>query len=213
MTGAEVQTLKAAEGVSTVSVDNLWNTQHNQWYWSCDLGSVPRYDANGYPYIYFLLETVSGKMALNVDLSQPEILGSAAQQRVALSDYLAQFDAANRRGHGNAKLIAQFKDAFVQLNSNYPAADELSVPLLNGKDRSLLSGLADFTASMSGDFTDAADLDAYLGDKLSRCEVVLEEPSDVEQAWAFVTCSYQTSNSRTVVYAKEVETWDSRPSE
>ena len=63
------------------------------------------------------------------------------------------------------------------------------------------------------DFADAAELDAYLGDKLSRCEVVLEEPADVEQAWAFVICSYQTSNSRTVVYAKEVETWDSRPSE
>lgn len=63
------------------------------------------------------------------------------------------------------------------------------------------------------DFTDAAPLNAYLGDKLSRCEVVLEEPSDVAQAWAFVTCSYQTSNSRTVVYAKEVEGWDSRPSE
>ena len=63
------------------------------------------------------------------------------------------------------------------------------------------------------DFADAAALDAYLGDKLSRCEVVLEEPSDVAQAWAFVTCSYQTSNSRTVVYAKEVEGRDSRPSE
>ena len=63
------------------------------------------------------------------------------------------------------------------------------------------------------DFADATALAAYLGDKLSRCEVVLEEPSDVAQAWAFVTCSYQTSNSRTVVYAKEVETWDSRPSE
>lgn len=63
------------------------------------------------------------------------------------------------------------------------------------------------------DFADAAELDAYLGDKLSRCEIVLEEPADVERAWAFVTCSYQTSNSRTVVYAKEVETWDSRPSE
>ena len=105
----------------------------------------------------FSLDGVGGKMALSVDLSQPEIRGSAAQQKAALSDYLAQFDAANRRGHGNAKLIAQFKDAFVQLNSNYPAVDELSVPLLNSKDRSLLSGLADFTASMSGDFTDAAE--------------------------------------------------------
>ncbi|MGO4861843.1 class B sortase [Atopobiaceae bacterium Sow4_H2] len=62
-------------------------------------------------------------------------------------------------------------------------------------------------------FADAAELDAYLGDKLSRCEVVLEEPTDIVQAWAFVTCSYQTSNSRTVVYAKEVKEWDSRPSE
>lgn len=41
------------------------------------------------------------------------------------------------------------------------------------------------------DFADAAALDSYLGDKLSRCEVVLEEPSDVAQAWAFVTCSYR----------------------
>ena len=105
----------------------------------------------------FSMEGVSGKIALSVDLSQPEIRGSAAQQKEALSDYLAQFDAANRRGHGNAKLIAQFKDAFVQLNSNYPAADELTIPLLSGKDRSVLSGLADFSASMSGDFTDAAE--------------------------------------------------------
>lgn len=63
------------------------------------------------------------------------------------------------------------------------------------------------------DFADVAAPDSYLGDKLSRCEVVLEDSADIAHAWAFVTCSYQTSNSRTVVYAKEVETWDSRPSE
>lgn len=100
----------------------------------------------------FSMGGVRGKIALSVDLSQPEIRGSAAQQKEALNDYLAQFDAANQRGHGNARLIAQFKDAFVQLNSNYPAADEQPNPLLNGKDRSVLSGLADFSASMSGDF-------------------------------------------------------------
>ena len=105
----------------------------------------------------FSMESVSGKVSVNVDLSQPEILGTAAQQKEALNDYLSRFDAANQRGHGDAKLIAQFKAAFSQLNSNYPAADELSVPRLNGKDRSVLSGLADFTASMSGDFTDAAE--------------------------------------------------------
>lgn len=55
------------------------------------------------------------------------------------------------------------------------------------------------------DFADAAELGAYLWDKLPQCELVLEEPADVAQAWAFVTCGYQTSNSRTVVYAKEVD--------
>lgn len=63
------------------------------------------------------------------------------------------------------------------------------------------------------DFAGAVELGAYLGDKLSQCEVILEDSADVAHAWAFVTCSYQTSNSRTVVYAKEVEGWDSRPSE
>lgn len=104
----------------------------------------------------FSMESVSGKISLSVDLSQPEILGTAAQQSAALSSYLEQFDAANQRGHGDAKLIAQFKAAFSQLNSNLPAADELSVPRLNRKDRSVLSGLADFKASLGGDFTDAA---------------------------------------------------------
>lgn len=62
-------------------------------------------------------------------------------------------------------------------------------------------------------FADAAALGAYLGDKLSLCEVALGEPTNLAQAWAFVTCSYQTSNSRTVIYARKVEAWDSRPSE
>lgn len=31
------------------------------------------------------------------------------------------------------------------------------------------------------DFADAAELSAYLGEKLTRCEVVLKEPTDVEQ--------------------------------
>ena len=50
------------------------------------------------------------------------------------------------------------------------------------------------------DFDDAAELDTYLGDKLSRCEIVLDDLTNLAPAWAFVTCTYQTSNSRTVVY-------------
>ena len=50
---------------------------------------------------------------------------------------------------------------------------------------------------------DAAELNAYIGDKLSQCEVILDKPTELTQGWAFVTCSYQTSNSRTVVYAAD----------
>ncbi len=39
------------------------------------------------------------------------------------------------------------------------------------------------------DFANAAELDAYLGDKLPRCEVVLEDPADIDRAWAFVTAA------------------------
>lgn len=37
----------------------------------------------------------------------------------------------------------------------------------------------------------------------SGAAVVLEVPDRVERVWRFVTCSYQTDNSRTVVYAVE----------
>ena len=45
---------------------------------------------------------------------------------------------------------------------------------------------------------------AFLGERISRSDLVLEE-ADLAgaKAWAFATCSYQTSNSRTVVYAIE----------
>jgi sortase B len=59
------------------------------------------------------------------------------------------------------------------------------------------------TEGKRSDISDTAELNAYIGDKLSQCEVVLENPSNLTQAWAFVTCSYQTSNSRTVVYAAD----------
>ena len=45
---------------------------------------------------------------------------------------------------------------------------------------------------------------AFLGERISRSDLVLEE-ADLAGAkvWAFATCSYQTPNSRTVVYAIE----------
>ncbi len=53
------------------------------------------------------------------------------------------------------------------------------------------------------DIADVTELNTYPGDKLFRCEVVFDKPAGITQAWAFVTCNYQTSNSRTVVYAMD----------
>ena len=42
---------------------------------------------------------------------------------------------------------------------------------------------------------------AFLGERISCSDLVLEEPDlSTSRVWAFATCSYQASNSRTVVY-------------
>jgi len=68
-----------------------------------------------------------------------------------VANYLTQFDAAQKRGNGDAQLMALFKDAFSQLNSvddasPRPANHDVA---LNKASRLLLSGLADFDASIS----------------------------------------------------------------
>jgi hypothetical protein len=94
-----------------------------------------------------------GAVKISVDTSNPEILGNARQQAQSLNRYLQQFDAASRRGKGDDALMAMFKDAFTEMNS-YAAAGPLSgraargVSMLNDADHSMLSGLADFSASI-----------------------------------------------------------------
>lgn len=96
----------------------------------------------------------SGTVKVDVDLSNPAILGNARQQAQAVDRYLQQFDAANSRGRGDASLMAMFKDAFTELNSNYGVTAPLAgraapgVMALNDVDHSMLSGLADFSASV-----------------------------------------------------------------
>lgn len=38
-------------------------------------------------------------------------------------------------------------------------------------------------------------------ERISACDLVLKSGTEIEQLWAFATCSYQTRNSRTVVFA------------
>ncbi|CAM3712499.1 Lactate dehydrogenase [Bordetella sputigena] len=94
----------------------------------------------------------AGKINVNVDLSNPALIGSTDQQAHALASYLQQFDQAQSRGQGDAKLMAMFKDAFSALNSNYNVdmKHRATAPIipLSDADHAMLSGLADFSASV-----------------------------------------------------------------
>lgn len=99
-----------------------------------------------------------GTMKLDVDMSDSAIWGSGAQRDQAIASYLAQFDNANAKGHGNAALMSMFKDAFTQLNSDYGTSSQqlpgtTYAPWLAQSDHAMLTGLADFTASISDNAT------------------------------------------------------------
>ena len=53
------------------------------------------------------------------------------------------------------------------------------------------------------EFDDRADFDSYAREAVEESDLVLEPPQDLNHLYAFSTCSYQTGNSRTVVYAIE----------
>ncbi|MFL1532714.1 MULTISPECIES: lactate dehydrogenase [Pseudomonas] len=90
-----------------------------------------------------------GELNVAVDLKNSAILGDAKQQANALKSYLTQFDRAQERGSAKPELMAMFKDAFRAMNSNYPQAISLPEALTrNPTDQGLLTGLADFKASI-----------------------------------------------------------------
>jgi hypothetical protein len=91
-----------------------------------------------------------GVAKIGVDLSQPASWGSKDQQAKALNRYLQQVDQAGMRGQGNAAMLTMFKDALVDMNSDYgtpPVAPRDM--LLTDRDRATTTGLADFTASVT----------------------------------------------------------------
>lgn len=99
------------------------------------------------------MTSATGTIQVDVDLSQEAILGKASQRDAAVRDYLRQFDRARQRGEGDAALMTQFKDAFSAMHSQYgneAPPDLLSREItLSRGDRSALSGMADFSASIS----------------------------------------------------------------
>ncbi|WP_348944796.1 hypothetical protein ABHF33_15500 [Chitinibacter sp. FCG-7] len=106
------------------------------------------------------MQGIDGELSIDVDLSNASIRGTPEQQKAAIDRYLTQFDQANARAQGQEQLIGQFKSAFAQLQSNYPAAEintatSRSAAFNIARDQ-WLSGLADFQAHMGGEFSSGA---------------------------------------------------------
>ena len=53
------------------------------------------------------------------------------------------------------------------------------------------------------EFDDQDEFEAYEREAVGASDLVLESPRGLPHLYAFSTCSYQTGNSRTVVYAIE----------
>ncbi|GGI53940.1 hypothetical protein GCM10011430_11140 [Oxalicibacterium solurbis] len=98
----------------------------------------------------FSLDGPSGKLNVDVDMGNSAIWGNEKQRSASMANYLQQFDSAVSRGHGDKALMTMFKDAFTQMNSDYPApALQQQIIGLTDSDHAMLSGLADFDASIT----------------------------------------------------------------
>lgn len=100
-------------------------------------------------------EGPAGKVDVTVKTSMLESLGTKQQQAKAIDSYLKGIDKAAVRGHGDAGLVTMFKDAFSDLSRTAsrdgPAQATMASKAwpLAREDRAVLTGLADFSASIS----------------------------------------------------------------
>jgi len=90
-----------------------------------------------------------GSIKVSVDLIHPASTGGAQQRSAAIDAYLKQFDQAGSRGNPNPAMLAMFKDAFQQLNSAAPQQGGGKASTLTEVDHAMLTGLADFSASLT----------------------------------------------------------------
>ena len=97
---------------------------------------------------------VAGTVDISVDMSKRALLGTESQQKQALNSYLKQISSAGNR---DESLMNMFKDAFTALNCNYgetattykSGGAEPVYFSLTKTDKNMMTGLADFTASVS----------------------------------------------------------------
>ncbi|ARP85696.1 hypothetical protein [Bordetella genomosp. 9] len=149
-----------------------------------------------------------GTVSVNVDMSNAGLIGSAEQQARALDTYVSQIEQAGIRGRGNASLVQMFEDAFTTLNSHYPPQTGAPVaaagkPIgLDDTDRGMLTGLADFSASVRASDApsinplqpDELDTFAYQFSQQTRVEGADARNRSIEQSQqAHLTASYHQS--------------------
>jgi hypothetical protein len=97
----------------------------------------------------------AGELQMSVDLKNAAVIGDSDQQAKALKGYIGQIEAARKRGDGDQQLLSMFEDAFTTLHSHYPGSRASSAPQtvnsieLTDTDHAMLSGLGDFSASVS----------------------------------------------------------------
>lgn len=106
------------------------------------------------------LKTPQGTVAMTTDMYQPAIWGTADQKAKAVQQYLGRIDKAATRGHADQELMDLFKSTFTAMNAGYGAAGadlNAAQPVdltsdanaFSDEDQSLLTGLADFNASIT----------------------------------------------------------------
>lgn len=107
------------------------------------------------------LKTLKGTATVKTDLRQSAIWGSAEQKARAVQQYLGRVDKAAERGNGNQELVDLFKSSFSALHGGYGDSDKASgltrvrpaditrdADAFSEEDHSLLTGMADFNASI-----------------------------------------------------------------
>lgn len=111
------------------------------------------------------IKTPQGTVAMKTDLRQSALWGTADQKAYAVQQYLGRIDKAAQRGNADAELVDLFKSSFTAMNGSYGSTagsrattglgPAQSVDLnrdagaFSEEDQSLLTGLADFNASIT----------------------------------------------------------------
>jgi hypothetical protein len=109
------------------------------------------------------------------------IIGNAQQQATKLASYLAQFQYEQSRGQGNSALMSMFESAFAEMNSNYNVGSGNGAsgtsPDLSAAGQSMLTGLADFTATVT---QTPVSSNPYLPGETDTFSFQVSQSSDIE---------------------------------